>query len=405
MLNKQTNTIMFVGNGSVLNRGCEAITKGTLKIIRGKISPSDIIDIDFSNEPDSPAADAHIIHHSININRWSSAWFAQNVFRVLGMDKTWFPVLGNYINNVDAVLALGGDNYSMDYGSLRTHLAVIDYVLAKNKPLIIWGGSLGPFDKRGPSYEKYVVRKLQDVNAILAREDATVNYLARLGVSENVRRVADPAFVMDPVKPRDGIIPFDLPNDAIGFNFSSLMERFGTAKDVAANKGLVQTIIQKILDQFNRPILLIPHSQKRPSDDYVFLSAVQAEFSRKGYPVHLLPRQLNAAEIKWIINNLSCFAGARMHSTIASLSSAVPTLSFSYSLKSIGLNQDIFGHEEYLLLAKDITAESVVEKIGILLQDEKAIRQHLTDQLPAIKKMAFKAGTYLQEVMQTGKLQ
>ena len=405
MQNKQTNTIMFVGNGSVLNRGCEAISKGTLKILRNEISPLNIIDVDFSNEPDSPAADANIIHHSINIDRWSRAWFAQNAFRVLGMDKTWFPVLGKYINNVDVVLALGGDNYSMDYGSLRPHLAVIDYVMDRNKPLIIWGSSLGPFDKQGPGYEQYVIRKLQHVNAILAREDATVNYLARLGVSENVRRVADPAFVMEPVKPREGIIPFDLPNETIGFNFSSLMERFGTAKDAATNNGLVQAIVQKMFDQFNRPILLIPHSMKSPSDDYEFLSAVKEKFSRKGYPLYLLPRQLDAAEIKWVISCLACFAGARMHSTIASLSSAVPTLSFSYSLKSVGLNQDIFGHEAYLLPAKDINPESVVEKIGLLLQEEKAIRQHLNDRLPAIKKMAFEAGTYLQEVMQTGKLQ
>ena len=405
MLNKQKKTIMFVGNGSVLNRGCEAITKGTLKILRNEFSPLNIIDVDFSNEPDSPAADANMIHHSINTNRWSRTWFVQNSFRLLGRDKTWFPVLGNYIKDVDVVLALGGDNYSMDYGSLRTHLAVIDYVLDKNKPLIIWGGSLGPFDKRGPDYEQYVIRKLQNVNAILAREDATVNYLARLGVSENVRRVADPAFVMEPVKPCDGILPFDLPYETIGFNFSSLMERFGAAKNAAASSGLVQAIIQKMFDQFNRPILLVPHSLKSPSDDHEFLSAVQAKFSQKGYPLYLLPRQLDAAEIKWVISRLSCFAGARMHSTIASLSSAVPTLSFSYSLKSVGLNQDIFGHEEYLLPAKDITAESVVQKIGILLQDEKAIRQQLNEHMPAVKKMAIKAGAYLHEVMQTGKLQ
>jgi len=58
----------------------------------------------------------------------------QNALRVLKLKKTWFPVLGRYIHEVDAVLALGGDNYSMDYGSLRVHLAYIDYVLARNKP-------------------------------------------------------------------------------------------------------------------------------------------------------------------------------------------------------------------------------------------------------------------------------
>jgi len=203
-----------------------------------------------------------------------------------------------------------------------------------SQPFLIWGGSVGPFDRRGPEYEAYVAGKLRCVTAILAREDATVEYLSRIGVSDNVRRVADPAFVMEPVEPQRDAIPFSILAEAIGFNFSSLMARYVTDGDVPACVRLVVETVRKVVEEFDRPIILVPHSQKAPSDDYVFLDQVRQALIAGGVPVYLLPRSLNAAEMKWVIGKLACFAGARMHSIIASFSSAVPTLSFSYSIKS-----------------------------------------------------------------------
>jgi len=42
-----------------------------------------------------------------------------------------------------------------------------------------------------------------------ARESVTINYFKSIGVNENVYLVADPAFLMDPVKPEE--IEEDLP--------------------------------------------------------------------------------------------------------------------------------------------------------------------------------------------------
>jgi len=363
----------------------------------------EIVSIDHDNTPDLPPLNVDIIQHSISTSRWSLAWFVQHILRVLGTKKTWFPVVGKYIHDADAVLALGGDNYSMDYGSLRVHLAHVDYALTHDKPFVIWGGSVGPFDKRGSEYEAYVGEKLKAVTAILAREDATVEYLARIGVKDNVRRVADPAFVMKSKKPQLEGIPFDCLNEAIGVNFSSLMARYITGGDVVACSQVVIAMVQKLLDKFDRPVFLVPHSQKPPSDDYAFLDLAYQAFSEHGAPVYLLPRSLNAPEVKWVIGQLACFAGARMHSTVAAFSSSVPTLSFSYSIKSVGLNRDLFGHTEYMLSPKDITPETTVEKIKVLLQDEKAIRQQLEERIPMVKKLAYQAGEYLKVIVRTGK--
>ena len=64
--------------------------------------------------------------------------------------------------------------------------------------------------------------------------------------------------------------------------------------------------------------------------------------------IFVIPPIYNAPETKWIISKMKFFAGARTHSTIAALSSYVPTLSFAYSIKAKGINKDIFGHEDLL---------------------------------------------------------
>src|SRR5690606_541163 len=120
------------------------------------------------------------------VGRYSPTWFVQNMLLTIRYPKTWFPVVGQYINDSDAVLALGGDNYSMDYGSLRVHLAMIDYAVQNNRPFVIWGGSVGPFNKRGPEYEKYVAQKLKKITAIFARESVTIDYLAQIGLTDNI---------------------------------------------------------------------------------------------------------------------------------------------------------------------------------------------------------------------------
>jgi colanic acid/amylovoran biosynthesis protein len=394
--------IILAGNGANLNRGCDAITRGTIQIIRQESCAAKFVSVDFGNSTEFSLSDPGLTQHSISIARWSTSWFIQNGMRVLKMKNTWFPVLGKYIHNTDVVLAVGGDNYSMDYGSLRVHLALCDFVRAHNKPFIIWAGSLGPFNKRGTEYEKYVAEKLKRVTAILARENTTVEYLASIGIKDNVRRVVDPAFVMNAIPPQNGVIPFEIPANALGINFSSLMARYVTDGNLKDCIHLVAEIAQKLFDTFYRPVVLVPHSFRAPSNDYLFLNKVYKEINGKGFPIFLLPPTLNAAELKFVIGKLACFAGARMHSTIASLSSAVPTLSFSYSIKSVGLNRDIFGHDNYILSPGNITTKAVVEKVGILLEDEKKIRYHLEDQLPMLKEKAYKSGAYLRSILSTG---
>jgi polysaccharide pyruvyl transferase WcaK-like protein len=118
----------------------------------------------------------------------------------------------------------------------------------------------------------------------------------------------------------------------------------------------------------------------------------------QGLDIVLIPDRYNAGETKWIIGKMTAFAGSRTHSTIAALSMCVPTLSFAYSIKSMGINRDMFGHEKFCITKDDCQAALVAEKIKDLLTEGASIREQLKIIVPEFQRKALSAGEKLLEV-------
>ncbi len=83
-----------------------------------------------------------------------------------------------------------------------------------------------------------------------------------------------------------------------------------------------------------------------------------------------------------MISQCRFFIGARTHSTIAAISSGVPTITIAYSQKARGINRDIFGNEQYILETPLVSKESLLKKLKILQNDETSIRTFLRDKHP-----------------------
>jgi len=115
--------------------------------------------------------------------------------------------------------------------------------------------------------------------------------------------------------------------------------------------------------------------------------------------ITLIPPIYNAAEIKWIISRMTRFAGARTHSTIAALSSSVPTLSFAYSIKAKGIKRDIFGHTDYCVDANVLDAKAVAGRVTSMLDDSAAIRNDLAVKIPVLQRAALSAGAGLKHLI------
>jgi colanic acid/amylovoran biosynthesis protein len=402
---------VLAGNGPYTNRGCEAIVRGTTKILREYYSNplfvcvSHFWDREQYLEQRREEFDPHLFHKQTKIGQrvYNIQWWINSILKVICPEvkkKTVYKEMLPHLDDAQAILSVGGDNYSLDYAIPDIFTNLDDVVLAAGKPLIIWGASVGPFS-RIPDYERYMSDHLQKVTAIFARESMTVAYLAKIGVTENVYLVADPAFLLDPVKPEVSKRPV-IEEGAIGLNISPLMARHATNGYTKNWREITADIISKISETTGRTIYLIPHvtNPKDPkSDDFIFMKDAFLSLKSAKNNIVLIDPIYTASEMKWIISRMDLFAGARTHSTIAALSSGVPTLSFAYSMKAKGINRDIFGHESYCLDPDQLKPEYVAKKIESMLADIDHIKDNLKVKIPIMQDRAINAGKYLQEVL------
>jgi polysaccharide pyruvyl transferase WcaK-like protein len=411
-MNEDRPLFILAGNGPYENLGCEAIVRGTVKILREYFNDPRFICLShFHYEEqykrqrlqETDRAIVHLTTHRIGSrkkiiqNLWKpEVWqhVYQHFFNQAALKSQVYRDMLPYLDNADAVLSIGGDNYSLDYGVPTLFTGLDDLVLEKGRPLAIWGASIGPFD-RIPKYEKYMSRHLREITGIFARESATIDYLKGIGVTENVHHVADPAFLMDAVPPVDKI---PIERGAIGINLSPLVAKYISCGDQKQWTKIAASIIAEVAKRTERQIYLIPHVVSQSSNDYAFMQKALS-FIPDNSNLTLIPPTYNAAETKWIISQMTLFAGARTHSTIAALSSGVPTLSFAYSIKAWGINMDTFGHSDYCLEPRSLDTEAVFVQISSMLDDDNSIRRKLTERIPEIQRAALNAGMVLKQLV------
>ncbi|MHB9941096.1 polysaccharide pyruvyl transferase [Clostridium sporogenes] len=399
------NTFLLAGNGPYENHGCEAIVKGSIEIINNSYKDTEYIVSSYYHDNEQflkqkqSENNKNIMHldHIVN-KRFSKQWMISNFAGICSSNIKRFYKFNNlkkYVAKSRAVLSIGGDNYTLDYGKPNNFVDLDSYVIKQNKPIIIWGASIGPFSK-DREYENFMSEHLKKVNAIFAREPMTVEYLDTIGVRDNVYRVCDPAFCLQPNK-IDGL---RILKNSIGINISPIMEKCVSEKSSEDFIKLSAKVIEKLIEETGKIIYLIPHVVIKGNNDYELMKSI---FDKIGdglkSKVILVEDTYNAAEYKWIISQMEVFFGARTHATIASLSTLVPTLSFVYSMKSIGINKDLFGGDEYCIYPNQFNEEELIQKIKYLLHNKEQIKSKLKIRVSDSKKLAIKAGEYLKTII------
>lgn len=396
---------VLAGNGSYLNRGCEAIVRGTTRILRNAFDHPKFINanFDFSRRPHFPIeTDKDIVNRPIIMRRWSSKWIAKQFFERVStrMDEAFtYRSIKDDIVASTAVLSIGGDNYTLDYGMPNVFLALDNYVTRLKRPLIIWGASIGPFDSI-PKFAKRILSHLRsDVTAIFVREEVSRQYLLKHGISENVVLMADPAFVMEAKRVPEGKLGFSLPCDAIGVNLSPLMARWITRGNAEAWMLRSVEIVRTIRRSFDMPIILIPHDTRCHTNDYQFMREVLENLGDDRSGIFLLPEDLNAAETKWVISRMKCMVAARTHACIAALSSGVPTVSLGYSNKAEGINRQIFGHTDFLVSTNEINEDNVAQVAKDSLKRKDEVCEQLGKMIPQVQQSALNAGQIVDSIL------
>lgn len=411
-MNEEGPLFILAGNGAYTNLGCEAIVRGTVKILREHFrDPRFVCLSHFQSEEQykmqrMQETDGAIMHLTSRLptkkkiikNLWRPDTWG-SIYRYLlkkdafytGAYKDMIP----YLDEAEVVLSVGGDIYSLDYGVPTLFTALDDFVLEHNRPIVLWGASVGPFSSM-PNYERYMGDHLKKVTGIFARESVTIEYLNSIGVNKNVYPVADPAFLMDAVQPVEKVY---IDEGAIGLNLSPLMAKFVTGGDMEQWTKIAAAIIAELARRTERRVYLISHVTNPNSNDYTFMQRAVSLMAGEKDKITLIPPIYNAEQTKWIIGQMTVFAGARTHSTIAALSSGVPTLSFGYSIKARGINQDIFGNSNYSIEPKNMDTNIVLDYILYMLNEATMIRRDLKNRIPKIQSAAQNAGIILKQLI------
>ncbi len=403
-------SFIFAGQYAYSNLGCEAIVRGTANILRKEVGDCRFISSYFSEEicsDESKEIDPLVIHRRFPfLKRYSPSWIRYQLDRRYlhrPVSREVLSSLQSSLKEGEAVFMLGGDTFSPDYGNADVYFGLSDFVIDQGLPITIWGASIGPF-KNNPDYERWAAERLRKVSLLCARETETFVYLQGMGLKDNVILTADPSFHMPPT-------PCELPEEiekilntgCIGLNLSPIIHRYiqrekSTTIEQSLDRwtAVAVNIVRAIQHQFAQPVLLIPHvfseCGDRDRDDYLFLKDVAGQLG-ENEGVYVLKRGLNAAQTKWVISRVRIFAGSRTHSTLAAISTGVPTICIGYSLKARGIAKDVYGHMDWLISGADLVKAPsfLCERLVSLSNQEDSIKAHLHRQIPIFQQRAQEA--------------
>lgn len=380
--------IYLTGHSTFENRGCEAIvrsTVATLRSIRDDIEflvPSSDIARDMRQWPNASSVGVIFVPA---FTPWQARfWVRMQGLPIPGIKKlVWpFPLprqTREAIASSDIVLAVGGDNYSLDYRLPTPTMAPDAYAIKLGKPVYLWGASVGPFENAG-AFKKVVQKHLGAFTKIFVRETASLKYLQKNLGLKNVALMSDPAFVLSKdIDYKDIETRKKYHKGILGLNISPLIEKYTKQDQNIAEE--VATFVRASIGR-GYGVMLIPHVEPLGggtynSDRIYMEKEILGRLTDLRESVDIIEPNLNATQVKSILAGLRFFIGARTHATIGAMSSGVPTISIAYSVKAVGINKDLLPNYDVVIPTPDVCEKRLMSKLVYLEDNESSIRSEL----------------------------
>ncbi len=338
---------------------------------------------------------------SRRLHRPESFWNMRLAARFGG---TWNSGTG-LVAEADAVLDLSaGDSFGGLYGERRFKAIVAPkhLALALGRPLILLPQTYGPFvtDRSRRVAEEI----LKQVSMSWARcPDSFRAMQELLGTSyraDHHCQGVDVAFGLPSHEPSTPLaqrtqewLRGERTGPLLGLNVSGLVyndpraaRTYGLSADYVQ---AIEAFLARILSQTDAHVILVPHVMGQPghveSDPGACTELVKRLAPADRSRIEILPDDLGPLEIKWVISHLDWFCGTRMHSTIAALSSGVPSAAIAYSLKTRGVFA-VCGQEMHVHDARTLSTEDLVERLWDSLQNRERAKVSLLEHLPAVRR-------------------
>jgi len=307
--------------------------------------------------------------------------------------------------NTDIVINSGGDQTSGEHGfGLGTFMNIL-YAVLLDKPVVLYGESLGYF--RNPLFNSIAKFVFNRTKLILVRENLSKKYLDDNRITKpKIYVTADPAFLLK-ASPQSRVFEIlyaegigEIQKPFIGINPSGLISKFReegqkAEKDIAS---IIAKVIDNLAENLKATMILIPHVYTSGVDDRIAIDHIFCEVKSKS-KVKIIKNEYTPQELKGIIGQCDLFIGARMHATIAATSMLVPTVGIAYSHKMHGIIGEMLGQEKYVLDIKGLDYESLISTINDAWENRGKIRKELEVKIPMVKEKAMLNGKFVKELL------
>lgn len=298
---------------------------------------------------------------------------SKQIEKISSLSKRVDVSIQKTLSSADIVVPSGGDIFTSDYHNLRKHLSIL-LATPKSKKIYLCGHTIGPFKQKDEAYFKKVISRTA---LISVRESESYDYLQSLDLPVPVHLTADVAFTLPTLEAEDAkaLLLNKYGVDADNEDLVSLSISQGIIKYSNLNTDDYYEEFAKFVNYLNEKgkfCLFIPHvMETNPNNNDVV--ACEEVLKRVKLPImnRIIFGEPSAVDFKGVIGLSECLVGTRTHSTIASISQCVPTVSIAYSRKAYGIMHDVFGEQagnELTVDVKNMNLDKLVDSYELAVK-------------------------------------
>lgn len=380
--------IVLTGTFSSLNKGDAALQRTAIEEINTKF-PKYSIKL-LSNFPSIDKTEYQDLNVEIvkTYRRVLPIYFlAVFIYKITFKKVSLLPEF-KIIENAQKVVDLSGDTFSDHFGKLVPFSKALTLYIAmlNNVEYYFCSQSMGPFNKQF----NFVKKIIKNGEKIFLRETESVKYLDRL--TKNYDVFTDIAFNLPTDKEfgvqyvKNNISSHYESNFLIGINISY---RFinSNKKTVFLDLNNLSNELSKTIDR-NIIFVGIPHSfgPKKSQNDLYAIKELYKNLNNMTFYI-IDNSSINSVQMKGIISCLDFVISARMHLSIASISSHVPSFSLANSHKYVGVLKE-FLKEEEIFNAGNLGNKKLISQVTEAIVNREGQINTIKKNLPSVIEMS-----------------